>query len=369
MLHSGGGWTFDEATSTVRNNTALGSSRGYNYTGNWDPPDATTHAGGPIGWWGPPGAQGCMGQDSNCTRVLFPYCDSSSFTSNRELPYQVPGGGQFVFKGRANLENTLDVLAMRFQLGDARRVVVSGGSAGALSTYLHVDRIAEKVKQLAPDTATLQVVAAPNAGYFIDVTPAQVSPVPPEVAAIGNYPPGANYSAQIKYGMAMFNSTPTLSPTCKVAQRPGEEWRCFLAPVVFPFIKQPTFVIQSRFDEYQLVANYRLPCERGQSFKPPYKPTNCGSAANRSAIVKFGATFMPQFEPVLRSPGTGCFLVSCIQHGVNALIDNTSITDAFASWLTGGQLGKPRGYKYVDDCGSSKDGSSPCNAGANCAPY
>ena len=109
----------------------------------------------------------------------------------------------------------------------------------------------------------------------------------------------------------MVNSTPSLLPDCKAAQVTGEEWRCFLAPVAFPFIKQPLFALQSRFEEYQLMANFRLPCEQGQRFSPPYyKPNRCGSAANRSAIDAFGREFMRQFAPVLASPSTGCFLTA-----------------------------------------------------------
>ena len=308
-----------------------------------------------------------MGLHANCTRVFLPYCDSSSFTSWRAQPWPVPGGGQLVFKGRGNLETTLDVLASRFNLGMARRVVVSGGSAGALTTYLHVDRIAERIRALAPGSAAQHVVGAPNAGYFIDATPY----TPPTSVAVGSsdYPPGSNYSSQIEYGMAMFNSTPSLLSDCKAAQISGEEWRCFLAPVAFPFIKQPIFALQSRFDEYQLMANFRLPCEQGQSFAPPYKPNRCSSPSNRSAIDAFGREFIRQFAPVLASPSTGCFLTSCIQHSVSALLRNVTTATAFDSWLNAGEVGKDFGYKFVDRCGSSGDGSTPCNPGPRCAPY
>ena len=373
LFFNGGGWAFDDFVATIRNNTALGSSRGYNVSGAWDPPDATTHVGGPA-------AYTCMGQDPNCTRVYFPYCDGSSFTSHRSEPYQVTtgagAGGQFVMRGRGNLQATLNALTKHFSLADATRVVVSGGSAGGLSTYLHVDNISSHMKAIVPTSVLpkLVVVARPVAGFFIDVTPYQEATQAAKQLASSEspqYPPEANYSERVRYGMAFHNSTQSLSSSCKAAQKPGEEWRCFLAPVVFPFISQPVFAVQSRFDEYQLSANYRLPCEQSQSYEPPYKANSCGSAVNQSAVVNFGAAFMDQFQTVLvhGKPGTGCFLVSCIQHDINALIHGADVADAFGSWLNGGDLGKASGYKFVDDCGPSADGSTPCNAGAHCAPF
>ena len=49
------------------------------------------------------------------------------------------------FRGRAYLERTLDVLLVHFGMANAKRLVVSGGSAGGLSTFVHVDRIADRL--------------------------------------------------------------------------------------------------------------------------------------------------------------------------------------------------------------------------------
>ena len=200
---NGGGWCLTEALCEARAATALGSSLGYNLSGAWDPPGPGAKVGGPPGYT-------CQGLDANCTRVFLPYCDGSCFTSHRDAPWPVNGTNtSLTFRGLANLDRTLDVLAQRFGLGDARRLVLQGGSAGGLSTYIHLDRVAERVKaavgavvhtsvqasEAGPESTvpvamssptstglspqpSVQVVGRPVAGFFIDelkFTPSQPS--------------------------------------------------------------------------------------------------------------------------------------------------------------------------------------------------
>ena len=112
----------------------------------------------------------------------------------------------------------------------------------------------------------------------------------------------------------------------------------------------------------------RVPCILGQTYAPPYKTdsTHICNATERDYIVQYGADFMGQFAPVLDSNRNGCFLVSCIQHGINAAIGNITNGAAFQAWHTKAALGKEHGYHFVDDC--AKGGSTPCNLGAGCSP-
>ena len=112
----------------------------------------------------------------------------------------------------------------------------------------------------------------------------------------------------------------------------------------------------------------RVPCVVGQAYAPPYKTdaVHVCNATERQFIIQYGADFMEQFAPVLQSERNGCFLVSCIQHGINAAIDNVTNAEAFAAWHTKAALGKEHGYHFVDNCG--RGGVTPCNAGTGCAP-
>eukprot|EP01052_Picozoa_sp_SAG31_P019271 SAG31_NODE_1398_length_8501_cov_5.407046_11_plen_488_part_00 len=341
----GGGWCYDEIACLDRSKMELGSSRQWNLTSCFHPP-----------------AFSCYGMP-NCTMVFMPYCDGSSFTSHRAQPWPVPNSTDALyFRGRANLQRTLEVLKRDFGLGHAREVVVSGGSAGGLTTYLNLDYIAEAIPNA-------RVVGMPVAGYFLDHPRAPfAAPIPPfpQPGYLGSYP------ASIKYMFMMFHSSTQLSSKCRAAFAPaGEEYKCLMAPYAVEFISSRFFAVQSRFDEWQLgpgIAN--VPCLLGQTYSPPYKTDTihvCNST-ERDYIVQYGADFMRQFAPVLSPKNTanGLFLVSCIQHGIDAAINGITLLDAFKSWHTGGSLGKNSTYKFIDSCGNA--GDTPCNAGSGCAP-
>ena len=126
----------DEEICAARAKTSLGSSIGYNLSGAWAPPGGNPAGGGPP-------AYTCQGLDSNCTRVFLPYCDGSCFTSSRNTSWPVPrtlatpSSPDLHFKGLGNLERILDVLTERVGLAQARRVRVTGGSAGVyLLTFI-----------------------------------------------------------------------------------------------------------------------------------------------------------------------------------------------------------------------------------------
>ena len=119
------------------------------------------------------------------------------------------------FRGQGNLDRTIDTLQADFGFAKAKRLVISGGSAGGLSTYLKVDHFADRLRAAqAADadaeaaeaeneaTAALppspgpRVVGRPVAGFFIDGP--SFDPTLP------------TFAEQVKYGVAMFNATPPL---------------------------------------------------------------------------------------------------------------------------------------------------------------
>merc|ERR1719450_1528597 len=103
--------------------------------------------------------------DCNCLRMR--YCDGASFSGFRASPWPVPGrpGETVLFRGIKNFDATMD-WAFAHGLNKATEFVLTGGSAGGLSTFLHADRIAERLAREAP--ACSLVRAAPVVGYFLD---------------------------------------------------------------------------------------------------------------------------------------------------------------------------------------------------------
>lgn len=141
----GGGWCADEVECLERSKIALGSSRSWNLTE----------------CYGAPGFN-CYGM-KNCTMVFMPYCDGSSFTGHRDGTWPVPNSTKrLTFRGARNFQATIDTLIRDWGLGNADEVILSGGSAGGLSTFLKLDYLAERVPKAT-------VVGMPVAGYFADL--------------------------------------------------------------------------------------------------------------------------------------------------------------------------------------------------------
>ena len=106
-----------------------------------------------------------------------------------------------------------------------------------------------------------------------------------------------------------FGRDGALKPECKAAF-PDAPWRCFMAPHMQPFIRTPFFMLQSKFDFWQLgnVLAIGDNCIFGRH------PCN-SSAAERNAVLQYGADFLRQIQPVFANPRrNGGFITSCICH-------------------------------------------------------
>ena len=130
------------------------------------------------------------GMDPFCpevTRITHPGCCCCLFYSwpaigltvhclaitSQAAPWPVPGSntserpeGEFLtFRGIKNFDATID-WAMKHGMDTAEEFVLTGGSAGGLSTFLHMDRVAARLKAEAPSCK--KVTGAPVVGYFLD---------------------------------------------------------------------------------------------------------------------------------------------------------------------------------------------------------
>eukprot|EP01051_Picozoa_sp_SAG22_P001898 SAG22_NODE_78_length_22065_cov_7.473095_17_plen_365_part_00 len=141
---------YDEQDCYGRSKMALGSSKG----------------------WAKTAGCGCMntvgdGIDEDCNCIYMPYGDGASFSGYRPDPWPVPGsnGETLTFRGIKNIDGVID-WAMKNGLTKATEFVLTGGSAGGLSTFLHADRVAGRLEAEAPDCKLIR--AAPVVGYFLD---------------------------------------------------------------------------------------------------------------------------------------------------------------------------------------------------------
>ena len=127
----GGGWCYNEDECMSRAWTRLGSN-------------AT---------WASEASQTFCDASSGVNEVNGFYGDGASRSGYREQPWPVPSNASFpglYFRGAASQDAMLDYL-LSIGMNEATEIVYSGGSAGGLTVFLHLDHVAERMKTEAPN--------------------------------------------------------------------------------------------------------------------------------------------------------------------------------------------------------------------------
>jgi hypothetical protein len=290
---------------------------------------------------------GCNpGGTMNYARLF--YGDGASRSGNVRDPVSVPGNPaqQMWFRGAPSFDSALDLL-LSLGMSEADLIIFTGGSAGGLTVFLHLDHVAERMKTEAPKA---RVVGEPVCGFFLDS------------GNDGYAPDNVTYTLELKYVYNMQKAGGSLSQTCQQAYG-VDAWKCIMAPYAAPYVSTPWFALQSRFDHWQLSEELFMPCMQSQPYAPPYKPSTC-SPTDVANIQNYGPRFMSQFRPLIDAPGSknGAFLDACIIHGsTTSTIKNVTNSEAFAQWLAGGESW------YVMECNGS-DEAGPCDTAKVCVP-
>ena len=98
------------------------------------------------------------------TKIFLPYLDGGSQVGDLAAPVAV-GGQTIYYRGARIHRATVETLLAAEGLSAATDVVLSGGSAGALSTYLHADSWRSAIQAASPSA---RVVAVPDSGFFLN---------------------------------------------------------------------------------------------------------------------------------------------------------------------------------------------------------
>lgn len=322
------------------------------------------------------------------TPAIIADCSGASFTGFRRdgrdasgwpVPghtQPVPNGTMLWFRGAANVADTIAALKRDHGMAAVDELIVTGSSAGGLATILNVDRIAEL-------TGAARVVGLSDAGFFKYEANHTVS----------GYSGSANFSADMQYLYGMVNASGALSPLCTAAQLttapnpggdehpPAGEWNCIVAATAIEFVQAPVFVLQSKFDHFQLGAIAVVPCMVTQSYVPPWNNASKCSPADVAAIKAYGADLLAELDKVVaeataNSSRRGVYLSACIIHGQSGLawestlVDGATPQQAWRSWYpnageSASTAAPARGSGvWVEHC------DLPCNANTRaCAPY
>jgi Pectinacetylesterase len=172
---------------------------------------------------------------SDWNLVHFNYCDGASFSGNRASPLEV-NGTKLHMRGHAILKALFGELRETYGFGKATHVLLSGCSAGGLSTYLHADYIHDT---FVPASADYK--AMPISGYFLDF---------PNVFGKKVYTDEMKYVFRMQH---VGTSDVTTNERCMHRYRAtGDEWKCIMAQYVLPFIEVPYFAYNSLYDQWQM---------------------------------------------------------------------------------------------------------------------
>ena len=237
--------------------------------------------------------------------LYLPYCDGGGFTGLGDKPTPYNSTVDLYFRGAANLRAALTDFAARFSVINPSEIVVTGGSAGGLSTTLHVDFIGSFL-------GAQSIVGVPQCGWFPYWDEPCAGPTNTNSLM-------CNATGDFLNMVALQNSTGALSADCKAAQGTENEWRCFMAATVTPYVKAPLFIWQSKFDHFQLSAFLSVDCSFEQVYNPPWSPAPVCSPNNTADIFAYGAYFMSQLQPLIAAPGPhrALYLTSCVLHGMD----------------------------------------------------
>eukprot|EP00026_Physarum_polycephalum_P009288 Phypoly_transcript_09406.p1 GENE.Phypoly_transcript_09406~~Phypoly_transcript_09406.p1 ORF type:complete len:416 (+),score=52.69 Phypoly_transcript_09406:120-1367(+) len=321
IFHHGGGWCYNLSLCAERSNSDLGSST------KWSNVTLTDHD--------------VLSSDPKVNPYLYNwtlawlfYCDGSSFTSYRPDTVKYHDK-ELYFRGHNNLLATAADLLKTKGLGEATDVIIGGSSAGGLATYIHVDEWAS----LLPNATTVRALA--DGGWFLDTN------------SFYGY---SVYTPEMHYAYQMWNSSGGVNQACKeyYVGGTGEGWKCIMAEYTYPFIKTPIFMINSKYDSWQMENIYKLPCYTNL--------TKCNST-ELADVVNYGKTFLATLPPFEKNTEDGMFVDACYTHVqtvtpdnawtmvevANANGQNVTMAESFNEWYNGADV------KVIQTC------DYPCN--------
>jgi O-palmitoleoyl-L-serine hydrolase len=221
VFFQGGGWCYNEEDCYKRSSTFLGSSTVW---------PKNVSKGGVLS------ANAKTNPDFHgWNMVHFNYCDGASFAGHR--PGTVVVNGKHLYmRGHEVMNALFQTLASKHSFDKASDVLLTGCSAGGLSTYMHADYVRST---WAPKSANFK--AMPECGYFLDYPNVDGRKV---------------YLEEMRsvFRMQHIGSNPgDTSKKCVQEMAPhGEEWKCIFSPYVLPHVTTPHFLINSAYDQWQM---------------------------------------------------------------------------------------------------------------------
>jgi len=227
IIHlQGGAWCASMEACVERSKSTLGSTN-----------DLEAIKSNLLGWYDG-GAHGLLSDKEdnnpdfyNWNKVYMHYCDGASYSGNAAEPIQA-GNTTIYFRGKRILDATLDELLDAHGMRTGSALIFKGCSAGGLGVWMHCDYVADYVP------AGLNTRCVPECGLFMDM---------PDSNGVDRMPSQIRWVAETQKA---FGSDTNLNKDC-LAAHTVNPWKCFFGQWTLPYVKTPTFAVNSVHDSYQ----------------------------------------------------------------------------------------------------------------------
>lgn len=222
----------------------------------------------------------------NWNRVKIRYCDGASFTGDMQEVneiYKLYYRGQRIWQ--AVMENLLEK-----GMDKAEQALLSGCSAGGLTSFLHCDNF----KELLPKTAKVKCLG--DAGFFIDS---------PDIS--GFY----HIRSYLNEVVTLQGSAKNLPLDC-TSMYPSQ---CFFPQYMLPYINTPLFVLNAAYDSWQ-IKNILVPSEADPGRYWQLCKLDIENCSSRQLEIMQGYRneILRQLTLVKNSTSGGMFINSCYAH-------------------------------------------------------
>ncbi|XP_061352231.1 pectin acetylesterase 8-like [Gastrolobium bilobum] len=299
----GGGWCNDVASCLFRKDTRLGSSN---------------HMGDQVAFSGYLSNDQQFNPDFyNWNRIMVRYCDGSSFTGDVEAVDPITN---LHFRGARIFVSVVEDLLSK-GMENAENAILSGCSAGGLTTILHCDRF----KALLPARAKVKCLS--DAGYFINAN---------DISGAQHI---EEYFTQV---VETHGSAKNLPSSCTSRLSPG---LCFFPQYVASQITTPIFFVNAAYDSWQ-IRNILAPGDadpHGLWQTCKLNINNC-SPDQLNIMEGFRMEFIKALSVLGNSSTKGMFIDSCYAHCQTEIqetwfgsgspqLANTTIAKAVGDWF------------------------------------
>jgi len=341
IYFEGGAWCFTEESCKARSTGGLGSS--VNYTASM-----ARSTEGIL-------SDDCEKNPTFCeyNLVYLKYCDGASFTGSKEGTSE----NGLHYRGFDILKGMISELAA--PLSSASSVIITGGSAGGMSVYMHVDYMLSSLESSLPEDAT--VGAIPLSGFFLDRA---------------NFADENVFSSLMRNMYQLHNSVSGVPAPC-LSENNSDPASCIFPENAYKTIATPIFVVDSTLDAFQ------IPCVAGAEWEDGGGALDysCGGVEGFEtctklwqydldqhctvdqmfALIEYQGSFMRKISSAEKTFGgasNGAFLYQCYTHVAaqypsynKFVIDGKTMQEAVGEWWEGLKSGGGGGGPviYRDD--------------------